>query len=334
MVTIRDIARLAGVSYSTVAKALNDSPLVKPETKQRILEIAESQGYQQNLLAKHLATGRSRIVGIVLTDLGNPLFATMAHELERAFGVRGYHVMITASPQGVQLLSQLRVDGLIVWSDVLEKHPETVEYLHRRLVPSVILGSNNQQSLALPQIVFDRRAGIIEAVQYLKSMGHQRIGIIGNTNLQEIKVQAFLEVLSETSPQPQLFFPAELTWHGGYRAIHAAHWDREGPTALIGLNNLVTKGALRALIEQGIRVPEDMSLVGYDNLPDMECLEVPVTTVGPPLEEVARVASEFMLSWLKKDSGSTPPEPIRTIPPVLIARSSVCPPQSKVSLAK
>ncbi len=321
MVTIRDIAGIAGVSYSTVSKALNDSPLVKPETKQRIIQIARDQGYQKNLVATHLASGRTRLIGLVLDNVSNPVFATMANHLHWALRARGYHMMLTISPEDVELLSQLQVDGLILWGDVLRTHPQSLEYLQMHQRATIVLGADEDPGA--PSIQFDRRAGLLEAVKYLQEFGHRHIGIIGST--QEIKIRAFMEALKALGLEAQsdYLFPGELTWEGGYRALKSASRNRPFPTAFIGLNNLVTKGALRALLELGYTVPTDVSLVGYDNLPEMQFAEVPVTTVGPLLEEAANRASALIVSLIEGTS-SRPPIVIR---PVLTPRASLseCP---------
>lgn len=315
--TIKDIAELAGVSYSTVSKALNDSPLVKSETKQRILEIAKSQGYQRNLLARHLVSGRTRLIGLVLSDVSNPTFSTLAKYLHRSLSERQYRMILAISADEAELLTQLRVDGLIFWGEVIRTHPLLLDEVRSWSTHALVLGADDKMSI--PSIQFDRRAGISEAVQYLQSFGHRRIGFVGNS--QEIKLRAFMEALSRLGLEvsPDFLFPAEPTFEGGYRALRYARPDKPLPTAFIGFNNLVTKGALRALLELGYHVPADVSLVGYDNLPDMQFAEVPITTVGPMLEEVADVAADAIIGLI--EDRDTPP--VEIVAPVLIPRASV-----------
>jgi len=317
VVTIKDIAGLAGVSYSTVSKALNDSPLVKPETKKRILEIAKSQGYQRNLLARHLVSGRTRLIGLVLDDVSNPTFSTLAKYLHRALRERDYRMILAISGDEAELLNQLRVDGLILWSDVVRTHPMLLDEVKTWNTNALVLGAD--EALPLPSLQFDRRAGISEAVQYLQSFGHQHIGFVGNS--QEIKVRAFMEALVRLGLEmsPDYLFSSEPTFEGGYRALRYARPDKPLPTAFVGLNNLVTKGALRALLEMGYGVPGDVSLVGYDNLPDMQFAEVPVTTVGPVLEEVADVTADAIIALIEGRER----QPIEVFAPVLIPRASV-----------
>jgi LacI family transcriptional regulator len=323
VVTIKDIAKMANVSYSTVSKALNDSPLVKPETKRRIQEIARQAGYQKNLLARHLVSGQSRLIGLVLTNVHNPTFSTLAKYLYQALKERQYHLIFAISAEEVELFSQLRVDGLILWGEVVRNHPYLLNVVRQGTTPTLVLGSD--EPLPVPSISFDRRAGIAEAVRYLKSFGHRRIGIIGGP--QEIKIRAFLEALAVEGLQgsDDLLFPTEPSFEGGYRALRYADPTRKLPTAFIGLNNLVTKGALRALLEMGYDVPNDISLIGYDNLPDMQNAEVPLTSVGPLLEDAAERAAAAMADLIQKRAGKddSAPVPVYRLPSVLIPRASV-----------
>lgn len=317
MVSIKHIADLAGVSYSTVSKALNDSPLVKPETKRRIVEIARSQGYQRNLLASHLVSGRTRLIGLALVNLGNPIFANMARHLHASLHAKGYRMILAIAPEEVEILSQLRVEGLIIWGDLVTRYPHVLQELKNWSTQYFILGADDM--LDVPHVRFDRKAGIAEAVRYLQSYGHKRIGFVGSS--QEIKVRAFMEALTAAGLEvsSDCLFPAEPTWEGGYQSLRYARADRVFPTAFIGLNNLVTKGALRALLEMQYAVPGDISIIGYDNLPDMQFAEVPTTTVGPILEEVADMSADFMVSLIEGTAISSS----LTIHPVLIPRSSV-----------
>ena len=204
----------------------------------------------------------------------------------------------------------------------MRTHPGVVDRLKIWRTPAFILGSDDE--LEVPHMRFNRKAGILEAVHYLQSFGHKRIGIIGGS--QEIKIRAFMEAMPDLGFEEagDYLFAAEPTWEGGYHALKYARRDRPLPTAFIGLNNLVTKGALRALLELGYSVPGDISLIGYDNLPDMQFAEVPVTTVGPLLEDIAETAAEVMISLIEHKQSSTSV----VIEPVLIPRASVseCPP--------
>ncbi len=318
MISIKDIAKLAGVSYSTVSKALNDSPLVKPSTKRHILEIAERHGYQKNLLATQLASGRSKLVGLVLNNLSNPVFVNIANDLRKELVDLKYQMLLAISPDGVDLFNQLRVEGIIVWGDLVRDCPEMLRSVSTLRVPRFVLGTD--ESLAIPHVLIDRRAGIHAAVRYLTTYGHRRIAFVGDS--QEIKVHAFEEAVRDMGLEfsKDYLIPAESTWEGGYRAIKSYKLGTEtSPTAFIGVNNLLTKGMLRGLLEMGYSVPEDISVIGYDNLPDMQNAEVPITTVGPSLEEMTKQSARLMATLIEDPNHAYPV----VLQPTLIERASV-----------
>jgi LacI family transcriptional regulator len=299
MITIKEIAKLAGVSFSTVSKALNDSPLVKGRTKSKVLEIAEQYGYRKNLLAKQLATGKSYMIGLIWQDVVNPLYAQLAMQLFHSFRKYGYEIVIMMTPpdQAANLLEQLRVDGLIFWGNIDGNSQGLVKRLTELKMPILIVG--NHTDMIFPSIQIDRKAGIYEAVHYLYHKGHRRIGFIGDT--QEIKLQGYKEALLDLGmPFDKPFvISCGLSWEDGYTSVLSTQLQEFSPTAYIGCNNLVTRGALRAFMERGITVPNKISLIGYDELPEMAYTEVPLTTVGPPLETMAIQTVESMMALIK-----------------------------------
>jgi LacI family transcriptional regulator len=296
MTTIKDIAKLAGVSYSTVSKALHNNPLVKEETRRRIWEIAEAQNYRRNLLASQLVSGRSQLVGLVLDNVGNPLFADLTTYIHEALLESHYHVVLALSRQSADLMANLRVDGLTYWGN-LTRESDLAQQLCQLKRPILVLG--NDEPTDLPSLQINRKGGILTAIKYLKGLGHRNIGLIGNS--QEIKVQAFRESLKQAqlAYRRAVVLPSRTTWEDGYRAVKNLALGDKSPTAWIGVNNLVTQGALRAFVERGLKIPQDISLVGYDELPEMERAEIPLTTVGPPLRLVAETATHLMLALIE-----------------------------------
>ena len=315
MTTIKDIARLAGVSYSTVSKALNNSPLVREDTKRKILEIAVEHNYKRNLLARQLVSGRSKLVGLVLRDVGNPVFSYLATQIHSSLQSIGYEMILALSSEGIGLLENLRVDGLLFWGHV---DPDSIEArkLRSLRVPAVLLG--NDMKVELPSLKVNRKGGISTAVRHLRDLGHQRIGLIGNS--QEIKTQLFKESVLEAGLQfrAEYVLPSHTKWEGGYKAMKELEFSKHSPTAFIGVNNLVTMGALRALLERGVAIPADISLVGYDDLPEMERTEIPITTVGPPIDRMAEVAIHMILKLIDGE----PLDAETWIEPVLHERKS------------
>lgn len=319
MITIKDIAKLAGVSYSTVSKALNGDPRIKHETRQKVLGIAEKHHYRKNMLASQLSTGRSNIIGFVLDELSNPLFSTISGNLHAELKKRGYQMILVVADDGLDIFSQLRVDGCILWDFALNNRETFWKGFASLNMPCFVLGTDETPNS--PYIKIDRKEGIFRAVEHLKELGHQRIGFIGNS--QHIKLEGYREAMQRTGLEfnPGHVLPAYSSWEDGYFAIRKHTFDSNSPTAFIGLNNLVTRGALRALLEAGYSVPKDISLIGYDDLPDMQYAEVALTTIGPPLDELAVQAAELIVALIRDEEVDVPV----VIQPRLYHRSSVGP---------
>ncbi|MCG7381551.1 LacI family DNA-binding transcriptional regulator [Paenibacillus sp. ACRRY] len=304
LITIKDIAKLAGVSYSTVSKALNGDPRIKPATRQKVLAVAEKHQYRKNILAQQLSTGRSNIIGFVLDELSNPLFSNISGILHAELKQRGYQMILVVADDGVDVFSQLRVDGCILWDYALENRDAFWKKFSTLNMPCFVLGTDETPNS--PYIKVDRKEGIFKAVEHLNSLGHTRIGFIGNS--QNIKLEGYREALQRTNLkyEEDYVLPAHSSWEDGYFAIRNYTFGPKAPTAFIGLNNLVTRGALRALLEAGYNVPREISLIGYDDLPDMQYAEVALTTIGPALDELAVQAAELIVSLIRNEEVDYP----------------------------
>lgn len=304
LITIKDIAKLAGVSYSTVSKALNGDPRIKPATRQKVLAVAEKHQYRKNIMAQQLSTGRSNIIGFVLDELSNPLFSNISGNLHAELKKRGYQMILVVADDGLDVFSQLRVDGCILWDYALDNRDAFWKKFATLNMPCFVLGTDEAPNS--PYIKIDRKEGIYKAVEHLKSLGHSRIGFIGNS--QNIKLEGYREALQRTDLDfdQRHVLPAHSSWEDGYFAIRNYTFESDSPTAFIGLNNLVTRGALRALLEAGYNVPNDISLIGYDDLPDMQYAEVALTTIGPPLDELAAQAAELIVSLIRDEQTDYP----------------------------
>lgn len=317
MITIKEIAKLTGVSYSTVSKALNDSPLVKSSTKQKILSVATQHNYRKNIPASQLVSGKSRLIGLAVRDMGNPVFSQMVLRLHNLLLEHNYQMILTVATNGIELLNQLGVDGILFWGHMIRAKDELRQQLLGSSAPALLLGA--EIGGGVPSILVDRKAGILEAVRYLHSRGHRRIGLIGDS--QQEKLDGYYEALRmyglESSPEYVL--QATKTWEDGYAAASLFQPGEHSPTAFIGINNMVTQGALRGFRERGLHIPNQLSLIAYDDVQELQYADVPITAVGPRLNEMERLAVETMMALLK----NKPVEEIITVHPMLHERKSV-----------
>jgi LacI family transcriptional regulator len=204
MVTIKDIAQIAGVSPSTVSRALNDSPLIREETKARIREIAAALGYERNELARGLVKGASGALGLLVPDITNPFFAEITKGVEEVARERGFGVVLCTTEneparedEYIKLLRRKRVDGLVIATVTLDD-PHLLE-LERFRIPFVLV-SRLAEKVEAPFVVVDDRKGGRLAVEHLVNLGHKKIGFIGgpaNVHSSLERMQAYREVLAE-----------------------------------------------------------------------------------------------------------------------------------------
>jgi LacI family transcriptional regulator len=325
-VTIKDIARLAGVSYSTVSKALNGSPLVKADTKRRIVELAAQLGYEPNLAAKSLVSRRSMTIGVVLPSLERVALSALVSRINDALSSRGYEVILSILPptSAVKLFQRLQVDGIIVFEDITpeEQHagPDATD------IPVVSIGVSHIVGPRYALVDVKRKEALKEAVRYLTSLGHSRIAYIGDAReadaKQQEKIAGYLEGAFEcglTTDSAIILNSSGNTWRHGYEAGRRLLALEQRPSAVITGAFDVTSGFLRAVLDSGLQVPKDLSLISYDNIPQLEELDVPVTAIGAPVTLFAERIAEALLQIMASDG---PSRIVTLLDPRLEERSS------------
>ena len=311
-VTIKDIAQVVGVSYSTVAKALNNSPVVREDTKRRIWLVAKQLGYQPNLAAKSLVSKKSKVIGVVWPSVERAALSSLVTHIKDELATRGYDALISIHtlPEAIALFEQMQVHGIIVFEDrtVPFSHPaETI----RSQLPLICIGE--QASVQAPCISVNRKQAIQLAVNQLADKGRTRLMYMGDlshpSSLQQEKYIGFLEgVVGRHLPtHPQFTIDTKgLTWQDGYKAAKIMLQSDYKPDGIIIGSYELTAGALRAIQESNLRIPEDLSIIGYDNIKHMDHLEIPISAVGVPLEDQACHIAEALLQ-LMDDPEQIPP---------------------------
>ncbi len=332
MVTIKDIAKAAGVSPSTVSRALNDSPLIKQSTKERIKRLAAELGYERNELARSLVKGKSRALGLIVSDITNPFFAEIAKGVEDVAQGRGYGVILcnTGDDPGRErdyglLLRRKRVDGQIITSVALED-PFLPE-LERGRMPFVLV-SRISKTVDAPYVIVDDRLGARLAVEHLISLGHTRIACISGpkgTEPGHVRAEAFVEVLAEHGLRvPRSWVKhTEFTWEGGERAAMELLGRRRRPTAVFAANDLIALGVLVAAHKLGIEVPRDLSVVGFDDIAYASLPLIELTTVAQPTYRMGYLAAEWLIDVLE---GKRRKRLKKVLKPRLVVRRTTAPP--------
>ena len=331
-VSIKEIARLAQVSHSTVSRALRDSPLVNPRTADRIRRIAEEYGYCPSGPARSLVTRHTETIGVVVTSIADPFNADVVGGIEEAANEHGFSVFLAnsnADPeremQVVRSFQQRRVDGLIVpASRVGAMHVST---LSRMRIPIVLL-NNQHPSEFVHSVTIANPEASLEATRHLVALGHRRIAYLGDRfgyQSDTERYAGYRQALAEADVP----FEPELVVHGNGKpegappAIVQLLALAEPPTAVFCYNDMTALGAIHYLRSRGVRVPGDMSVVGFDDLFLAQYLDPPLTTMRQPMWRMGRTATEMLLDLLK---GNMPVSNIR-LPAELIVRRSTAPPR-------
>ncbi len=330
MVTIADVARQAGVSVSTAARVLSGRGYAAEETRRVVLDAARALGYVPNQIARSLRTRRSRMIGLLIGDVENSFYSTIAKNVESVAKGAGYHVVLCnsnddpdAEREYLKLLDGMRVDGLIVTPTA--RNRRHLEHLLQK--GTVIIQVDRRvERLGADAILVDNEAGAHSAVAHLIAAGHSRIGILAG-ELDVLTASQRLAGYKRALKEHTIPVREQLIKIGSFHREHAIEDATEligvkpRPTAIFAANNILAEACLIALADLGLRVPRDMSLVAFDEVPWMGMVNPPVTTVRQPVADVARSAAELMLRRLSED-GQGPPSTVvfRT---ELIERGSV-----------
>lgn len=316
-VTIKDVAKAAGVSYSTVSKALRNSPLVKEPTKKKIIRIANELGYQPNVAARSLVSKKSQTIGVVWPTIERVAHSALVTQVNRQLERMGYTTLISINEmeEAINTFNRFQVDTILVFNDNIVQHH------YPSNIPILTYGIANENSL-YPTIDVNRGEAIKLAVSHLHENGHHRIYYIGDLNndcLQQEKVQAFQEMIKTLNLDQEdnkIISVNGLEQHDGYLAARSILQQHKStyPTAIIGGSHDLTRGILQATHEYNLMVPKDLTIVSYDNIPQTEDLETSISIVGVPLESITEKISTTLIQMAQDQEVN---QSIHLIPEIL-----------------
>ena len=328
--TMEDVARGAGVSRSLVSLALRDSPRVSEASRARVLRAAEALHYRPNAMARNLASRRTATVGVVVNDLHNPFFAGVIDGIEAAADEHGHRVLLNAANRSarrekaaIEMFLAFRCDGIILTGPSL---PASVINAAAEVVPVVAVG-RAMRSAAIDTVVNDDHHGAELAVEHLTGLGHRSIvhidgGRGAGANARRRGYLAAMERLRLGAEAAVV--PGDFTDRAGVDAVERLLADGDLPTAIFAANDLVAAGALDRLEDEGVAVPGDVSIVGYDNTSIAALHHMSLTTIGQPDEEMGRLAFQAVYDRLMDQRT----EPVRhVLPPSLFERGTTAPPR-------
>jgi LacI family transcriptional regulator len=323
-----EVAKLAGVSAATVSRVLNNLDVVRDATRDRVMRAVSELNYHPNLHARSLAGGKSRTIGMIASNLENPFFFDIFRTLEADSHENGYEVVAAHtgySPEqlvrSVRLMIGRRVAGLAVI--VSEMAPDLIQELELSRIPTVFydVGAAKRH---ISNIRVQYRHGIERLVEHLHGLGHKRLAFVGHHSLlgpTSERQQAFVETVSRVEPRPEWRTVADQDGpEGGRRAIGELLNTGFQPTAVICVNDFTAIGVLRELRDRGLRVPQDVSVTGFDNIRLSEYCYPALTTVHIPRDRIGHLVFQALVP--ESTQSSVPGREI-VVEPELILRDSV-----------
>jgi len=334
LATIKDVARLAGVSTATVSYVINNSAPVSEETRKRVLAAVAELGYRPSALAQGLRAQESRTIGYswhqIPPDRWHPILDRFLHSMAEAAEAQEYHILtFTHSPDNdpwrpyEELMLTGRVDGFVL-SDT-NRGDERIRYLLDSGFPFVAFGRANEE-WDFPYVDVDGEAGVRQAVEHLMALGHRRIGLIAwseESLCGHYRYQGYVKALRAAGipPDPAWIVRTEHTEACGRQAMHALLGlspDRR-PTAVVAVSDLMAIGAMNAIFEAGLQPGRDVAVIGFDDIPMAQYLHPPLTTLRQPIAEVGERVVNMLLQLIR---GEELTERKVLLPPTLIIRES------------
>jgi DNA-binding LacI/PurR family transcriptional regulator len=330
-ISIKDIARTANVSHSTVSRALSNSPLVNPATAEKIRRIAAESNFRPSAVGRSLATGRTYMIGVVVASPAQPFVAEVLAGIEDVASQRGYSVIL-ASTKGdperematVQKFEERRVDGVLLIESRVRSISSSL--LAETQIPMVSI-DNQQAPDAACSVFVDNTSATRAAIRYLAQLGHRRIAYLGDRHgfdantLRHDAYRTALESLG-IGYDTRLALDGDSDAEGGMRAMDRLLAASERPTAVFCFNDLTALGALAAIYQCQLRVPQDVSVVGFEDLPIAAFTQPPLTTVRQPRGQIGRIAADALFALL----AGVKTDRVRALRGELIVRESTAPP--------
>lgn len=341
MVTIKEVAERAGVSAMTVSRVINDNKYVSPETREKVKRAMEELGYVPNALARGLITKETHVLGLVVSDITNPFFTTIARGVEDTAIKNGFNVILCNTDEDIEkerryidLLLRKRVEGIILSPADCNKR-ENMEQIISRNVPLVLI-DRCVKGLHADCVYSDSTGGAYSLTKHLIGLGHRRIGIITGpkrTSTALDRVKGYKRALQEEdlSIEEELIrWGEKYSREDGYiNAIELLNLDRP-PTALFGGNRLITVGMLRAIRELNLRIPDDISVVSFDEVEDISLTNPFLTVISQDSYAMGVAATEQLLKRIREDDKSREDRQKIVLQPRLIIRESCGSPREVV----
>lgn len=309
MVTISDVAKLANVSTATVSRVLSNSGNVKKETTEKVLEAIQKLNYQPNVLARQLRKLETKTILVVVPDITNTFFSKILRGIERVAIENDYEVLLGDTGNDVErergyldILRQKKADGMILLTARLESH--LLEEMAGEF--PVVLACEYLEGSTIPTVSIDNISSARKATEYLINLGHRRIGFISgplNVILGRDRLKGFRQAMEQHNIPIESFLVQEgdFSFESGYNMMMKFLALDQPPTAVFAANDEMAIGAIKAIKSKGLHVPDDISVVGFDDIKFASIYEPALTTISQPMFEIGKKAMELLIKLINKD---------------------------------
>jgi LacI family transcriptional regulator len=331
-ITIIDIGKEAGVSYATVSRVINNKGNVNPDARERVLRAMTQLGYVANVQARSLAGGRSYVVGLLVQDLGTGYIGEIIRGIDDELAKAQYNLMLFTTHRRkvkeslfVTNLTKGSADGLLL---VLPRNAEAyLESLRRRKFPYVLIDHQGIDELG-PSVGASNWQGAFDATSYLIKLGHRRIGFITGTlelGCSQKRLEGYKAALraNDLAIDPTLIQEGDFYQPSGYKGAIELLKTSQRPTAIFASNDSMAFGVMEAVREQGLSIPNDISIIGFDDVPQAANVHPRLTTVRQPLEHMGRVATNMLLESI--NNPDRPPEKLELSTELIIGGTCQAP---------
>lgn len=309
-VSIVDIAKTAGVSISTVSRVLNGKAeqfRISKKSQQKVRETARRLNYVPNQFAANLKSGKSNTIALIIPSLSNPFFAEIASEINAEIRNRGYITIIgdsdentdTENEELLQMQSR-NIEGLVIVP--CSQDSKNIKKLHDRGVP-VICIDRYFEDQDIPYVSTDNYEGAVMATKHLIDLGHKRIACIQGVQHSvpnQLRIKGYKDAMTSSGITDYHISGDEFSVENGYKETKLLLQLKERPTAIFALSNTIAMGCMKALREEGLSIPEDISLIAFDDHPYLDYLATPLTCITQPTREVCRLAVKHLFFMLQK----------------------------------
>ncbi|MGV8027197.1 MAG: LacI family DNA-binding transcriptional regulator [Anaerolineaceae bacterium] len=308
MANIQDVAKRANVSITTVSHIINQTRYVSDELTDRVKKAMEELDYHPNSLARGLRSGKTKTIGLVVPDISNQFFAEISRKIEDNGFEHGYSVILCNTDDDphkeksyIDVLLAKKVEGIVFISTVVESN--NLEKTLEIGVP-IVLVDRDINEINSDIVLVDNSVGGFEATKYLIELGHRRIGCIGGPSPitpSAQRVAGYKRALQEAGipVDPELIISGDFRYESGNKTMRALLSLPQPPTAVFASNDMMALGAIQAVNDQGMKIPDDISVIGFDNIPFSQTISPTLTTMAQPIHEMADLVVDLLIDKIK-----------------------------------